>query len=93
VDLEHACARMCLRQRDVDALVKAPPYGLVQVVRQVGGAKHQHTRAVVAVDALHLYHELRLDAPRCLGLVVTTCAAAASAAYAAAGAEPWESKH
>lgn len=42
VNLEHRSARGCIRQCDVDSLVKAPANGRVQSIWQVGGAKNEH---------------------------------------------------
>jgi hypothetical protein len=55
----------------VDALVEAPPHGVVERVGQVGGAQHQHAAVVVAVPhALHLNQELCLDAAGSLALAL-----------------------
>mmetsp|Transcript_42953 Transcript_42953/g.101993 ORF Transcript_42953/g.101993 Transcript_42953/m.101993 type:complete len:451 (+) Transcript_42953:298-1650(+) len=67
VDLEHLGAGGGVREGDVDALVKPPADGLVEVVRHVGRPEHEHPLVSLA-DALHLHEELRLDAPRGLAL-------------------------
>jgi hypothetical protein len=54
--------------------VKAAADGLVEGIGQVGCAQDQDTR-IIGVDALHLHQKLCLDAPRCLALPVTPCAA------------------
>ena len=54
--------------------VKAAAHGLVEGVGQIGGAQNEDAR-LVAVDALHLHQELRLDAPRGLALAVPSAAA------------------
>mmetsp|Transcript_29112 Transcript_29112/g.95032 ORF Transcript_29112/g.95032 Transcript_29112/m.95032 type:complete len:223 (+) Transcript_29112:73-741(+) len=67
VHLEHVHARALVGERDVDALVEAPPDRLVEIVRCVGRREHQHLLPVVP-HALHLYQNLCLDAPRSLAL-------------------------
>ncbi len=66
--------RLDSRQAGGKHLVKASSDGLVEAVRQVGGAQHQHPR-LVAVDTLHLDQELGLDPPRCLALALAARAA------------------
>ena len=68
------CPRCVMQRMLATHPVKAPAHGLVQGIGQIGGAQDQDAR-VVAVDALHLHQELRLDAARRLALAVPSAAA------------------
>lgn len=57
-------------QADEDSLRKASQSRLVQRVRQVGGAQHEHAGVALRAEAVQLDEELGLDAPCRLGLVL-----------------------
>ncbi len=54
--------------------VKAAADGLIEGVGQIGSAQDKDP-GIIAVDALHLHQELRLDAPRRLALPIPSRAA------------------
>lgn len=71
MDLEHRRAGGCLRETDVNTLLKTTANGRVETPWDVGGRKDEDPVGVVA-DTVHLDEELGLDAAGRLGLVVGT---------------------
>lgn len=71
---EHLHAGVDVRQADVDAALEAAADGGVELPGDVGGSQDEDAARVLA-DAVHLHEQLRLDAPRGLGLAFASWAA------------------